>query len=102
MHLHTLSHQVVGFANITTKQMLTHLYKQYGRLSPADLQENDAKMRAQYDPSQLIESFINQIEDAIALAVATNAPYTSAQIVAIAYNTIFITSMFPKACREWR
>jgi hypothetical protein len=82
--------------------MLTHLYNQYGRLSPADLQESDAKMRRQYDPNQPIESFIDHIEDSVALAAAANAPYTSAQIIVIAYNTIFTTGMFPEACREWR
>ena len=46
MYLRTLSHRTTGFANVSTRQMLTHLYTQYGRLSPADLQENDAKMRA--------------------------------------------------------
>ena len=102
MYLHTLRHRITGFANLTTKTMLTHLYDQYGRLSPADLQENDTKMREQYDPNQPIESFIDQIEDSIALAAAANAPYSTAQILAIAYNTIFLTGMFPETCREWR
>ena len=102
MYLRTLSHRITGFANISTREMLTHLYNQYGRLSPADLQENDTRMRAQYDPNQPIEAFIDQIEGSMALAAAANAPYTSPQIVAIAYNTIFSTGMFPEACREWR
>jgi hypothetical protein len=59
-------------------------------------------MRAQYDPNQPIESFIDQIEDLAALAAAANAPYTSAQIVVITYNTIFNTDMFPEACCGWR
>jgi hypothetical protein len=40
MYLQTLSHRVTGFANITTRQMLTHLYTTYGRLSPSDLIDN--------------------------------------------------------------
>jgi hypothetical protein len=102
MYLRTLRHRITGFANVTTRQMLEHLYAQYGRLSPADLQENDTRLRAQYDPNQPIESFFDQVEDAVALAAAANAPYTSAQIVSIAYNTIFSTGMFSDACRDWR
>jgi hypothetical protein len=102
MYLRTLSHRITGFANTTTREMLTHLYTTYGRLSPADLQANDAKMKTNYDPSQPIEAFIDQIEDSVALADAASAPYTQAQILAIAYNLIFSTGIFPEACREWR
>ncbi len=59
-------------------------------------------MRTTYDPNQPIETFFDQIEDAFTLADAAKAPYTEPQIIAIAYNTIFTTSMFPEACREWR
>jgi uncharacterized membrane protein len=59
-------------------------------------------MRSTYDANQPIEAFINQIEDAISLAAAANAPYTAAQIVAIVYNIIFSTGIFPETCREWR
>ena len=37
-------------------------------------------------PSKPIEVFIAQIEDGVALATAANAPYSPAQIVAIAYH----------------
>ncbi len=102
MFLRTLRHRATGFANVTTRQILDHLYANDGKLSPADLQDNDSKMRTTYDPNQPIETFFDQIEDAVTLADAAKAPYTEPQIIAIAYNTIFTTSMFPEACREWR
>jgi hypothetical protein len=33
MYLRTLSHRITGLANVLNKQMLTHLYNQYGRPS---------------------------------------------------------------------
>jgi hypothetical protein len=72
MHIRTLRHRVTGFANTTTLQLLAHLYATYGRLSPADLQANDTRLR------------------------------TAEQVVSIAYNLVFTTGMFPEACREWR
>jgi hypothetical protein len=92
---------VTGFANVTTCQILVHLYRTYGRLSPANLIANDAKMKSPYDANQPIESFIDQIEDGVGLADAAAAPYTSAQIIAIAYNVyisklnFYTTSLLP-------
>ena len=102
MYLRTLSHRVTGYANVTTRQFLVHLYATYGRLSPSDLIANDTKMKSGYDPNLPIESFIDQIEDGVALADAAAAPYSPAQIIAIAYNVLFSTGMFPDACRDWR
>ena len=102
MYLRALAHRITGFANVTTLTMLKHLYKNYGRLSPADLQDNDTRMRTKYDPNQPIEILFDQVEDSISLAAAGQAPYTPAQIVSIAYNLVFNTGLFPEACREWR
>jgi hypothetical protein len=59
-------------------------------------------MKSPYDANQPIESFIDQIEDGVVLADAAAAPYTPAQIIAIAYNVHFSTGMFPDACCDWR
>ena len=94
----TLSHRITSFTNVTTRQMLTHLHTTHGRLSPIDVQENDARMKTPCNPSQPIETFIDQIEDGVALADAASTACTTAQIIAIACNLIFATGAFPKAC----
>jgi hypothetical protein len=102
MYLKTLRNRITGLATVTTLEMLTHLYTSYGRLTPADLQDNDTCFRKPYDPNQPIEALFDQIEDAVSLADAAQAPYSAAQIVAIAYTLVFATGMLPEACREWR
>jgi hypothetical protein len=102
MYLRALSHRITGFANVTTRQMLVHLYTNYGRLTPADVQANDHTMKAQYDPNQPIETLFDQIETAIDIADAASAPYSPEQVVTIAYTLVFGTGMFPEACRDWR
>ena len=102
IYLRTLSHPVTGFANITTRHMLQHLYRSYGRINPAALLANDSTMKTAYDPNQPIEGFIDQIEDCVAFADAGLAPYTVPQIISTAYTLMFNTSMFPDACRVWR
>jgi hypothetical protein len=102
MYLRTLQHRITGFANVTMREMLDHLYTNYGRLSPADLQENDTCLHTPYDPNQPIEAFIDQVEDAVSLAAAAQAPYSPQQTIAMAYTLMFSTGMFPEACQEWR
>lgn len=92
---------------MTTGQLIEHLYStyRYGNVTPADLIENDERMKSSYDPSQPIEVLFDQIEDAVDLANAANAAnaaYTIPQIVEIAYNSVFLTGLFADACREWR
>ncbi len=102
LYIRTLNHRITGFANVTTRQMLVHLYTTYGRLSPADIQDNDTAMKKSYSADEPIETLFHQIEDGIELADDAGATYSLAQIIAIAYNLIFATGMFPDDCREWR
>jgi hypothetical protein len=101
-YLKTLRNRVTGFATATTLELPTNLYTAYGRLTPADLQGNDTRLRQPYDPNQPIEALFDQIEEAVSLAAAAQAPYTAAQIVSVAYTLVFTTGMFPEACHEWR
>jgi hypothetical protein len=102
LYLRTLNHRITGFANVTTRQMLVHLYTTFGRLTPADVQNNDAAMKQPYNPNAPMEPLFHQIEEPIDVADAAGAAYTPSQIVAISYNLIVATGMFPEACREWR
>jgi hypothetical protein len=78
MYYKTLRPQVTGYASITTRQLLNHLYTTYGNITPADLANNDAKMKTPFNPSQPIKVLFDQIEDAADLAAAANAAYTPA------------------------
>jgi hypothetical protein len=102
LYLRTLNHCITGFANVTTRQMLVHLYTTYCRLTPADVQNNHATMKQPYNPNKPIGTLFHQIEESIHVAGAVGASYTPSQIVAISYNFIFATGMFPAACRKWR
>jgi hypothetical protein len=92
-YYHTLCDRITGFANVTTRQLIEHLYKTYGNITPADLTENDECMKAAYELLQPIEVLFDQIKDAVDLADAANAAYTIAQIIAIIYNSVFQTGL---------
>jgi hypothetical protein len=103
LYLRTLQHRHTGFATSTTRNLIEHLLTSYGDITPTDLAHNDTVFRKPYDPTQPIETFYSQIEDAMDYAGAgCSASYTAAQVVTNAYSLIFTTGMFHKSCREWR
>ena len=91
-----------GYAKVSTRDMLVHLYKKYRKITQTELQTNDENMKEAYDPNAPIEDLIEQIDLAIAYADAGGAPYTVVQTITIAYTLIFNTVMYNNACKEWR
>jgi hypothetical protein len=102
LYLRMLQHCHTGFANVTSCQLIRHLLRTYGNITPTDLAHNDQKFRAAYEPAQPMEALFSQIKDAMDFADAGNSPYIAAQVVTNAYAIMFNTGLFPEACREWR
>ena len=100
--IQSLRNKYTGYANSTTKDILNYLYDNYAKITDSALQENDEKMRAQYDPSLPIETFFANIEECQEFAAAGNTPYTPQQILSAAYQGIFRSGVFPEGCKEWR
>jgi hypothetical protein len=102
IYLRALKHRITKFSNVTTQQIIAHLYRTYANITANDLEENDKRFRAPFDPNQPFETIISQIDDATDFAIAGETPYTNEQIVSNAYNLVYNTGMFETACREWR
>ena len=51
-----------GYVGVTTFQMLTHLYDNYGIITAVDIENSDEKMRTSYNPALPTESLFHQIE----------------------------------------
>jgi hypothetical protein len=56
MYLEVLNDDMVGFANITARSMLDHLFITYGNTTALDLENNFEHMRHAWDPQQPVES----------------------------------------------
>jgi hypothetical protein len=96
-YLNALSDEIVGYANCTSLQLLTHLLTYYAMIYPTELTQNYERLNALYDPNQPIETLSQQVQDARAFAVAGGQPYGAAMIVNVAYTLV----VFPVACRVW-
>ena len=90
-----------GYVGITTLQMLTHLYDNYGIITAVDIENNDEEMRIPYNPALPIESLFHQIEVAVEFAEAVKRPYEKAQVVSRAYLLILRTGLYQEAYRDW-
>jgi hypothetical protein len=101
-YLNALSDEIVGYANCTSLQILTHLLTYYAMIAPTELTQNYERLNAPYDPNQRIETLSQQIQDARSFAVAGGQPYGDAMIVNVAYTLVFNTGLFPDACRAWQ
>ena len=64
----TLKHTHTGYTNITLRQLLDHLVTTYAAIYQFDLEKNQEKMTARYDPNTLIETLFEQITDGVAYA----------------------------------
>jgi hypothetical protein len=89
-----LSDEIVGYANCTSLQLLTHLLTNYAMIAPTELTQNYERLNTPYDPNLPIETLFQQIQDAQAFAVAGGQPYGAAMIVNVAYTLIFNTGFF--------
>jgi hypothetical protein len=52
MYLDVLIDGMAGFANITPRAMLDHLFMTYGNITAVDLENNFEHMRCAWDPQQ--------------------------------------------------
>jgi hypothetical protein len=101
-YLNALSGEIVGYANCTSLQLLTHLLTYYAMIAPTELTQNYERLKTPYDPNQPIETLFQKIQDARAFAVAGGQPYGAAMIVNVAYTLVFNTRLFPDACCAWQ
>ena len=102
MFVRYLQTKYVEYLNISTRDIINHLYSEYARISVADLQNNDVVLKTAYDPNQPIESLFDQVENALDYAAARNTPYSPAQVVATAFWILFATGMFLDDCKTWK
>jgi hypothetical protein len=102
MYLATLRLPYVGLGTRTPLQILAHLYTNYAKITPADLEANNRAMKTPCDVNQPIEVMYQQIEEAIEFASAGQTPYSPEQVLSIAYQLVFRTGIFTDDCKIWK
>jgi hypothetical protein len=63
MYLEILNGNMVGYTNISARDMLNHLFETYGNITSVDLEINLEHMRGAWDPQQPVKNLFKQIQD---------------------------------------
>jgi hypothetical protein len=100
MYLEILNNSMVGYASISARGMLDHLFKTYGNITAVDLEINFEHMRRAWDPQQPVESLFKQIQDCADYSEAGGVLIGHPQQINVAYAKIFATGHFMSACRR--
>ena len=65
MFVNGLNNRHIGYANVTTLQLLTHFYNNYAKIIDSDLINNKNTLNEPYDVNLPIEYFFMLIEDCV-------------------------------------
>jgi hypothetical protein len=101
MYLEILNDNMVGYANISARDMLDHLFETYGNITAVNMEINFEHMRQAWDPQQPVETLFKQIQDCADDSEAGGAPIGPSQQINVGYANIFATVHFMSACRRW-
>jgi hypothetical protein len=102
LYIAALQSTTTGFGNVTTLQLLAHLWRGYGDITQTELGANAARMAAPWNPPTPIESLYQQLQDGMEFAAAGGEPMATNTILRIGYTNIANTGLFDVGCREWR
>jgi hypothetical protein len=101
MYLDILNDNMVGYANISARDMLDHLFETYGNITAVDLEINFEHMRRAWDPQQPVESLFKKIQDCADYSEAGGVLIGHPQQINVGYAKIFATGHFMSACHRW-
>jgi hypothetical protein len=101
MYLDILNDNMVGYANISARDMLDHLFETYGNITAVDLEINFEHMRRAWDPQQPVESLFKKIQDCDDYSEAGGVLIGHPQQINVGYANIFATGHFMSVCCRW-
>jgi hypothetical protein len=91
---------MVGYANVSARGMLDHLFETYSNITAVDLHIDFEHMRRAWDPQQPVETLCTQIQDCAAYSKA-GASSLVTRIRSTLGMQKFATGNFMSACCRW-
>ena len=70
-------------------------------ITALDIIENETRMDKLYNPSEAMETYFDQVEDAIEFTEAGNSLFTNTQIITKAFIRTFATRLYRDEFRAW-
>jgi hypothetical protein len=85
MYLEILNDNMVGYATISARDMLDHLFETYGNIAAVDLEINFEHMHRVWDPQQPVESLFKQVQDCADYSEAGGVPIGPSHQINVGY-----------------
>ena len=63
IYVRALHDHHVGYMKQSIRNLLTHLFDNYGNITQLELEDNDTRMRALWDPNSAFDCLVQQLED---------------------------------------
>jgi hypothetical protein len=101
IYMDVLNENMVGFANISARDMLDLFFGTYGNITVVDIEINFEHMRRAWDPQQPVESLFKQIQDCAAYSEAGGVLIGHPHQINVGYAQIFATGHFMSTCHRW-
>jgi hypothetical protein len=101
IYLEILNDKMVGYANISARDMSDHLFETYSNITSVNLDINFEHMRRAWDPQQPVETHFKQIQDCADYSEAEGVPIGPSQHIDVGYAQILAAGHFMGACRRW-
>jgi hypothetical protein len=100
-YIDILQDQEMGFANVTTLEIMTHLQSNYGTLSINELTENLTQMYSSWSPNDSIEKLLTQIRTCREFA-KDSEEITDTAALRAALDNVEKSGVFGDAVRDFR
>ena len=102
IYLEEQRNRYTGYLAVTSKDLITHLLRRYGKISPGDLNRCNQRMTEPMDPSLPIDMFFKRIDGCIELAADAENPFSEKQILQAAFYAISSSGLYTEACKTWK
>ena len=89
-----LKNGYTGYDTRSKMDLLTHLYKNYARISSSDMAANDERLRTSYNAEETIESLIEGLNECADFATVAGEPVSETQLVRISYVLVAETGQY--------
>jgi hypothetical protein len=100
MHFDILNDDILGFSNISAREMSDHLFLTYVSIIDVDLEHNFENMRKAWYPQQQVGTLFKQIQGYVDYVEAGGFAIGPVQQNSVVYTKIFATVSFMSACRR--
>ena len=90
-----------GYNNVTAREMLTHVFNQYGNIDQQDILNNRARLTQEWDPNQPFSDLIQRVQAVQEYAADGYRPISERDVVDAIYTVIFNTGLYYDDCEKW-